>query len=109
MLPIVDSPTEADSRAAELDNWLDAHAAELLRTFLSYLESSAGDAAAEKLLEDAPQLAAMLAGEPPVPEPTPDLPVWLGTPVTCPWCEAVQTHCNLCHFSMYDPPLGGEA
>lgn len=62
---------EADER--ELDARLDAVTAEALRLFLSYLESSAGDAAAEKLLEDAPALAARLAGEkataPAVPTP----------------------------------------
>lgn len=48
---------------AELDRRLDALAAESLHSFLHHLEYSAGDSAAEKLLEDAPELAALLAGE----------------------------------------------
>lgn len=39
----------------------------------------------------------------------PGLPVWLGTPVTCPHCDCEQTHCNGCGFDMYDPPIGGAA
>jgi hypothetical protein len=48
---------------AELDLRLDALDAESLRGFIHHLEYSAGDSAAEKLLEDAPALAALLAGE----------------------------------------------
>lgn len=43
------------------------------------------------------------------PATAPELPVWLGTPVTCPHCDCEQTHCNTCHFDMHDPPIGGGA
>ncbi|MFJ7998973.1 hypothetical protein ACIQ7D_17755 [Streptomyces sp. NPDC096310] len=56
------------------------------------------------LTREAERLKARIA-ELETPAPAVEIPVWLGTPVVRPHCTCEQTHCNTCHFDMYDPPL----